>query len=201
MTTPAAEEPRGLAPPQEKSGWAEWKSDLKWAVSLLLLTILALSGAYNAAWQVTPEGREDLGVLTTGGLLAPHPVPVADGVGAISSEEASEALRAGRPVVIVNGEAHADDALAAAVRQGQPVFIANGTATADADRAARAQRGEPLPSGVVRAESARIVTPAQVTFEMPLVFLLELLAVLLVAALVGALMLAMRDPPDAEEVA
>lgn len=107
----AADEPQPVALPEERaSKWAEYKSEAKWATSLLLLAILGLSGWLNEAWQTTPAGRENLSRLVES-------------------------------------------------------FLAE------------------TPGGG----------------EIQLVFLLQLLGILLVAALVGSLVLAMKDRPEAPE--
>lgn len=52
--------------------WRESLVDVKWAVALLFLVMLALFGANNAAWAKEPEGREDVPRLVDL-LLSPEP--------------------------------------------------------------------------------------------------------------------------------
>ncbi len=211
-----------LAPPAReapKSFWQEYKPDMKWAVSLLLLTILGLSGWLNPAWQAEPEKRENIAALTTGSLLADFPVPIVNDTTPVYDRNAASVVLTGRAFALVDGEAMTDNASIATVRQGGPFFLVDGR-LARVPEAAPLQAAGTIPSdgwitdqpewtalvaagkappGTAKAVQASIVTANQVHFEQPLVFPLQLLGVLLVAALVGALALAFKERPgDAE---
>jgi hypothetical protein len=56
-------EPREVKVPPADEKKADWRHDLRWASALLLFAILGLAGWNNTAWQVRPEGRENLGEI------------------------------------------------------------------------------------------------------------------------------------------
>lgn len=55
----------GLTPAQRRAKWwSETKMDLKWAVALLFVLVLALSGYLWAPWNGAPATEEDLNKIT-----------------------------------------------------------------------------------------------------------------------------------------
>jgi len=70
----------GLTPEQRRAKWwNETKLDLKWAVALLFVLVLALSGYLWAPWGGSPATEEDLAKITDlifaqDGLVVPFEV-------------------------------------------------------------------------------------------------------------------------------
>lgn len=85
----APDVPRGTSAPKQASGltpaqrrakwWSETKLDLKWAVALLFVLVLALSGYLWQPWGAVPAAEEDLTKITDlifaqNGLVVPFEV-------------------------------------------------------------------------------------------------------------------------------
>ena len=70
----------GLTPAQRRAKWwTETKLDLKWAVALLFVLVLALSGYLWSPWGGAPATEEDLNKITDlifaqNGLVVPFEV-------------------------------------------------------------------------------------------------------------------------------